>query len=72
MRKYGNAIRSKPLFLKAITDINENIELQNQIDSDSLTFKNVSLKEVILRSESKSFQPIKTIIKNGMTLKPIV
>jgi hypothetical protein len=59
MRKYGNAIRSKPLFLKAITDINENIELQNQIDSDSLTYKNVSLKEVILRSESKSFHPLK-------------
>lgn len=33
--KYGNAIRSKPIILKAITDINAgNIELKNQIDAD--------------------------------------
>jgi len=33
--KYGNAIRSKPIILKAITDINSgNIELRNQIEAD--------------------------------------
>jgi hypothetical protein len=57
MQKYGNAIRSKPIILKAITDINAgNIELQNQIDSDKFDLQERELKEVILRSlRIKSF-----------------
>jgi hypothetical protein len=43
--KYGTAIRSKPLLLKAITDINAgNIELQNQIDADKFDLQEREFK----------------------------
>jgi hypothetical protein len=43
--KYGNAIRSKPIILKAITDINAgNIELQNQIEADKFDLQDREFK----------------------------
>lgn len=43
--KYGNAIRSKPIILKAITDINAgNIELKNQIESDKFDLQERDFK----------------------------
>lgn len=43
--KYGNAIRSKPIILKAITDINAgNIELQNQINADKFDLQERDFK----------------------------
>lgn len=43
--KYGNAIRSKPIILKAITDINSgNIELKNQIDADKFDLQEREFK----------------------------
>src|SRR6188768_3346110 len=43
--KYGNAIRSKPIILKAITDINAgNIELKNQIDADKFDLQEREFK----------------------------
>ncbi len=43
--KYGNAIRSKPIILKAITDINAgNIELKNQIDADKFDLQDREFK----------------------------
>lgn len=43
--KYGTAIRSKPIILKAITDINAgNIELQNQIEADKFDLQEREFK----------------------------
>lgn len=43
--KYGNAIRSKPIILKAITDINAgNIELNNQIEADKFDLQEREFK----------------------------
>jgi hypothetical protein len=43
--KYGTAIRSKPIILKAITDINAgNIELQNQIEADKFDLQERDFK----------------------------
>jgi len=43
--KYGNAIKSKPIILKAITDINAgNIELQNQIEADKFDLQERDFK----------------------------
>ncbi len=43
--KYGNAIRSKPIILKAITDINAgNIELKNQIEADKFDLQEREFK----------------------------
>ena len=43
--KYGNAIRSKPIILKAITDINSgNLELRNQIEADKFDLSDRDFK----------------------------
>jgi hypothetical protein len=43
--KYGNAIRSKPIILKAITDINAgNLELRNQIEADKFDLQERDFK----------------------------
>jgi len=43
--KYGNAIRSKPIILKAITDINAgNIDLKNQIEADKFDLQSREFK----------------------------
>jgi type III secretory pathway component EscS len=64
MRKYGNAIRSKPIILKAITDINaETLNFKTKLILTSLTYKNVSLKEVILKVCESRVLPIKNYHK---------
>jgi hypothetical protein len=63
MRRYGNAIRSKPIILKAITDINAgNIE-QNQIDSDKFDLQEREFKRGYPESLRIKSLPIKNYHK---------
>lgn len=59
--KYGNAIRSKPIILKAITDINAgNIELKNQIEADKFDLQERDFKRGYPEKfANQEFHPLK-------------
>lgn len=63
--KYGNAIRSKPIILKAITDINAgNLELINQIESDKFDLQERDFKRGYPEKyANQEFYPIKNYHK---------
>lgn len=63
--KYGAAIRSKPLLLKAITDINAgNIELRNQIEADKFDLQERDFKRGYPEKfANQEFYPIKNYHK---------
>jgi hypothetical protein len=68
LKKYGNAIRSKPIILKAITDINSgNWALKIKLKRISSIYKIETSSEVIPKSlPIDSFTQSRAIIKNGM------
>ena len=63
--KYGTAIKSKPLLLKAITDINAgNIELKNQIDADKFDLQEREFKRGYPEKfANQEFYPLKNYHK---------
>lgn len=63
--KYGNAIRSKPIILKAITDINSgNLELRNQIEADKFDLAERDFKRGYPEKfANQEFYPIKNYHK---------
>ena len=63
--KYGNAIRSKPIILKAITDINSgNIELKNQIEADKFDLQEREFKRGFPEKfANQEFYPLKNYHK---------
>jgi hypothetical protein len=65
VEKYGNAIRSKPIILKAITDINAgNIELKNQIEADKFDLQERDFKRGYPEKfANQEFYPLKNYHK---------
>jgi hypothetical protein len=61
--KYGNAIRSKPIILKAITDINAGNIVKTKLILISLTYKNVSLRGYPEKFANQEFYPLKNYHK---------
>lgn len=63
--KYGAAIRSKPIILKAITDINAgNIELRNQIEADKFDLQEREFKRGYPEKyANQEFYPLKNYHK---------